>query len=178
MTTARLARDIRSGWLAGTVSRLGSECRRRADRACRAHPVRDVGTRRYGTVRVRDGCADRSDMPADHRTEIYLRGGRRHGFLENVVTHPVHRGQGRGRAVVQAALAEAWARDCWHVLLQSGRKDPAVHVFSRAEFLGFEFRHPHRLCRSAPCRALPGQQPIAERRCISDAYVVRSGHTR
>src|SRR3984893_19547306 len=29
-----------------------------------------------------------------------LRGGRRHGFLENVVTHPEFRGQGHGRAVV------------------------------------------------------------------------------
>src|SRR5439155_21316564 len=36
-----------------------------------------------------------------------LRGGRRHGFLENVVTHPDFRGRGHGRAVVEAALAEA-----------------------------------------------------------------------
>lgn len=65
-----------------------------------------------------------------------LRSGRRHGFLENVVTHPDHRRQGHGRAVVRAALAEAWARDCHHVLLQSGRKDPRVHRFY--EKLGFE----------------------------------------
>ena len=65
-----------------------------------------------------------------------LRGGRRHGFLENVVTHPDYRGQGHGRAVVQAALAEAWARDCHHVLLQSGRQDPRVHLFYQS--LGFE----------------------------------------
>jgi len=65
-----------------------------------------------------------------------LRGGRGHGFIENVVTHPEHRGQGHGRAVVQAALAEAWARDCYHVLLQSGRKDSRVHHFY--ERLGFE----------------------------------------
>ncbi|WP_149539109.1 GNAT family N-acetyltransferase [Siccirubricoccus phaeus] len=58
-----------------------------------------------------------------------LRGGQGHGFLENVVTHPAHRGQGHGGAVVRAALAEAWARGCFHVLLQSGRKDPAVHRF-------------------------------------------------
>jgi GNAT superfamily N-acetyltransferase len=65
-----------------------------------------------------------------------LRGGRGHGFLENVVTHPEYRGQGHGRAVVQAALAEAWARNCHHVLLQSGRQDPRVHRFY--ECLGFE----------------------------------------
>ena len=58
-----------------------------------------------------------------------LRGGRAHGFLENVVTHPEFRGLGHGRAVVQAALSEAWASDCHHVLLQSGRKDPRVHRF-------------------------------------------------
>jgi GNAT superfamily N-acetyltransferase len=65
-----------------------------------------------------------------------LRAGQRHGFLENVVTHPEFRGQGHGRAVVQAALGAAWAKDCYHVLLQSGRKDPRVHRFY--ESCGFE----------------------------------------
>jgi GNAT superfamily N-acetyltransferase len=65
-----------------------------------------------------------------------LRAGRRHGFLENVVTHPEFRGQGHGRAVVRAALASAWADDCYHVLLQSGRKDPRVHRFY--QHCGFE----------------------------------------
>lgn len=64
-----------------------------------------------------------------------LRGGRAHGFLENVVTHPAHRGRGHGRAVVRAALAEAWARGCHHVLMQSGRADPRVHAFY--EGMGF-----------------------------------------
>src|SRR2546430_14002063 len=65
-----------------------------------------------------------------------LRGGRRHGFLENVVTHPELRGRGHGRAVVQAALAHAWAVGCHHVLMQSGRADPGVHGFYEA--LGFQ----------------------------------------
>lgn len=65
-----------------------------------------------------------------------LRGGRQHGFLENVVTHPDCRGKGHGRAVVSAALSEAWAADCHHVLMQSGRKDPRVHRFY--ERCGFE----------------------------------------
>jgi GNAT superfamily N-acetyltransferase len=65
-----------------------------------------------------------------------LRGGRGHGFLENVVTDAKFRGQGHGRAVVQAALTEAWAADCYHVLLQSGRKDPRVHRFY--ESCGFQ----------------------------------------
>jgi GNAT superfamily N-acetyltransferase len=65
-----------------------------------------------------------------------LRSGRGHAFLENVVTHPDFRGQGYGRAVVQAALAQAWTEDCHHVLLQSGRADPRVHRFY--ESCGFE----------------------------------------
>ena len=65
-----------------------------------------------------------------------LRAGRQHGFLENVVTHPEFRGQGYGRAVVEAALATAWANDCYHVLLQSGRKDPRVDRFYK--LCGFE----------------------------------------
>ena len=64
-----------------------------------------------------------------------LRSGRRHGFLENVVTHPQLRGRGHGSAVVAAALAHAWAIDCQHVLMQSGRADPRVHKFY--EELGF-----------------------------------------
>jgi GNAT superfamily N-acetyltransferase len=65
-----------------------------------------------------------------------LRGGRRHGFLENVVTHPEFRGMGHGRAVVDAALAAAWSGDCYHVLMQSGREDPRVHHFYQR--CGFE----------------------------------------
>ena len=60
---------------------------------------------------------------------------RRHGFLENVVTHPELRGRGHGKAVVLAALKHAWAADCHHVLMQSGRADPRVHAFY--EGLGF-----------------------------------------
>lgn len=58
-----------------------------------------------------------------------MRGGRGHGFIENVVTHRDFRRQGHGEAVMQAALQMAWANDCYHVLLQSGRKDPGVHHF-------------------------------------------------
>jgi GNAT superfamily N-acetyltransferase len=65
-----------------------------------------------------------------------LRDGRRHGFLENVVTHPEFRGKGHGRAVVDAALTAAWIRDCHQVLLQSGREDVRVHRFYQR--CGFE----------------------------------------
>ncbi|CAN7334053.1 GNAT family N-acetyltransferase [Bradyrhizobium sp. LjRoot220] len=61
-----------------------------------------------------------------------LRGGRQHGILENVATHPDFQGRGHGRAVVAAALAEAWKQDCYQVLMQSGRTDPRVHRFYEA----------------------------------------------
>jgi GNAT superfamily N-acetyltransferase len=61
-----------------------------------------------------------------------LRGGRQHGALENVATHPDFQGRGHGRAVIAAALAEAWKRDCYQVLMQSGRADPRVHRFYEA----------------------------------------------
>jgi GNAT superfamily N-acetyltransferase len=64
-----------------------------------------------------------------------LRGGRLHGFLENVATHPDWQGQGFGRAVICFLLDAAWQADCHHVLLQSGRSDPRVHRFY--EKLGF-----------------------------------------
>jgi GNAT superfamily N-acetyltransferase len=64
-----------------------------------------------------------------------LRSGRCHAFLENVLTHPELRGRGHGKAVVMAALEHAWAADCHHVLMQSGRADPRVHTFY--ERLGF-----------------------------------------
>lgn len=58
-----------------------------------------------------------------------LRSGMGHGFLENVVTHPEIRGHGHGRAVVEAALDKAWSEGCFHVFLQSGRRDERVHRF-------------------------------------------------
>ena len=61
-----------------------------------------------------------------------LRGGRQFGILENVATHPAFQGRGHGRAVVAAALAEAWKQDCYEVLMQSGRADPRVHRFYEA----------------------------------------------
>jgi GNAT superfamily N-acetyltransferase len=65
-----------------------------------------------------------------------LRQGRSHGFLENVMTHPNFRGRGLGKAVVSKAINHAWAVDCHHVLMQSGRADPKVHRFY--EQMGFK----------------------------------------
>lgn len=83
-------------------------------------------------------CDDRDRIAATCMLIIapnLLRSGRCHGFLENVVTHPELRGRGHGKAVVMAALEYAWAADCHHVLMQSGRADPRVHAFYQQ--LGF-----------------------------------------
>jgi len=65
-------------------------------------------------------------------TPNLLRGGRQFGIVENVATHPGFQGRGHGRAVIDAALAEAWKQDCHQILLQSGRADPKVHRFYEA----------------------------------------------
>ncbi|MGA7803478.1 N-acetyltransferase family protein [Bradyrhizobium sp.] len=96
----------------------------------------DTLTRRGVAVFVSDAGAQIAATCMLITAPNLLRSGRGHGFLENVVTHPEFRGLGYGRAVVRAALTEAWARDCYHVLLQSGRKDPRVHRFY--ESCGFE----------------------------------------
>jgi GNAT superfamily N-acetyltransferase len=105
---------------------------------------RDRAERIWSEILARDGVsvfvADAGERLAATCMLItapnLLRGGRGHAFLENVVTHHDFRGQGYGRAVVQAALAKAWTEDCYHVLLQSGRADPRVHLFY--ESCGFE----------------------------------------
>lgn len=57
------------------------------------------------------------------------RGGRSYGVIENVVTHAGHRGRGHGQAVVRHAIEQAWAADCYKVVLTTSRKDPAVWAF-------------------------------------------------
>ena len=65
-------------------------------------------------------------------TPNLLRGGRQFGIVENVATHPGYQGRGHGRAVIAAALDEAWKQDCYQVLMQSGRADPHLHRFYEA----------------------------------------------
>ena len=52
------------------------------------------------------------------------------------MTHDTYQRRGHRSAVVQAALETAWAQDCFHVMLQSGREDPEVHRFYERN--GFE----------------------------------------
>jgi len=57
-------------------------------------------------------------------------------LVENVVSDAALRGRGLGKKVVQAAVAHAFALDCYKVMLMTGRSDPAVLGFYEA--CGFE----------------------------------------
>lgn len=53
-------------------------------------------------------------------------------LIENVVSATAVRGRGLGKTVVQAAVAQAFALDCYKVMLMTGRSDPAVLGFYEA----------------------------------------------
>lgn len=57
------------------------------------------------------------------------RGCRPYALIENVVTAAAHRRKGWGRAVLSEALAFAWSKNCYKVMLLSGRRDEAVVRF-------------------------------------------------
>ena len=64
------------------------------------------------------------------------RGGLPFAVIENVVTHPDHRRQGYGKAILDAASDRAWAEGCYKVMLSTGSKRPATLQFY--EGAGFE----------------------------------------
>ncbi|MEN6472612.1 MAG: GNAT family N-acetyltransferase [Syntrophaceae bacterium] len=57
------------------------------------------------------------------------RGCRPYGVIENVVTHAGFRRRGYGRAVLQHALAWAWKKNCYKVMLLTSRKDKGTQAF-------------------------------------------------
>ncbi len=71
-----------------------------------------------------------------------------YAVLENVVTEQRLRGQGIGKAMVAHALARAWQRGCYKVMLQTGSQRESTHQFYRAcgfsssEKFAFVARHP------------------------------------
>jgi GNAT superfamily N-acetyltransferase len=64
------------------------------------------------------------------------RGCRPYGVIENVVTHVAHRRRGYAKAVLLEALKDAWAANCYKVMLLTGRKDEATFRFY--ESVGFD----------------------------------------
>jgi GNAT superfamily N-acetyltransferase len=63
------------------------------------------------------------------------RGTRPYALIENVVTHADHRRKGFGRQMLQHALAEAWAADCYKVMLLTGsRREETLRFYEAAGF--------------------------------------------
>ena len=59
-------------------------------------------------------------------------GCRPYGLIENVVTRRAHRRKGYGVAVLEHALRYAWSRDCYKVMLMTGRLDGETFAFYEA----------------------------------------------
>lgn len=57
------------------------------------------------------------------------RGARPFALIENVVTHSDYRRRGFGTQVLRHALDSAWGRDCYKVMLLTGRQDEATLQF-------------------------------------------------
>jgi len=64
------------------------------------------------------------------------RGGRPYAIIENMVTHPDHRGKGFGTAVLDAACDRAWQHGCYKVMLSTGSTRRTTLSFY--ESAGFE----------------------------------------
>ena len=69
-----------------------------------------------------------------------------YALIENVVTDAA-RQSGFGRAVMQAAVAAAWAAGCYKTMLVTGSKSPATLRFDAGlgfsqTKTGFHMRHP------------------------------------
>jgi GNAT superfamily N-acetyltransferase len=64
------------------------------------------------------------------------RQGMPYALIENVVTHPEHRGKGFGKLILEAASERAWRHDCYKIMLSTGSRKPATLSFY--ERAGFE----------------------------------------
>jgi GNAT superfamily N-acetyltransferase len=64
-------------------------------------------------------------------------GGRPFGIIEHVVTLSIHRGRGYARLVLEHALALAWSRHCYKVMLLSGMQRTGAHkLYESVGFVG------------------------------------------
>ena len=78
------------------------------------------------------------------------RGCAPYGLIENVVTHRDYRKHGHGKAVLQAALNFAWSRQCYKVMLMTGRRDEGT--FSFYEKAGFRRHEKEAFIAKPPAR--------------------------
>ncbi|HOI59408.1 MAG: GNAT family N-acetyltransferase [Methanoculleus sp.] len=70
-----------------------------------------------------------------HILQNLTRGARPYGLIENVVTHREFRNRGFGTALLAHALDRAWGKNCYKVMLLTGRREQ--NVFRLYEKAGF-----------------------------------------
>ncbi|ACM27203.1 GNAT family N-acetyltransferase [Agrobacterium sp. SHOUNA12C] len=80
-------------------------------------------------------------------TPNLTRGGAPYALIENVVTHADHRQRGHARALIHKAIATAWEKNCYKVMLLTGSKTPAtLRFYANCGFsqdkTGFQIRRP------------------------------------
>ncbi|MEF0938676.1 GNAT family N-acetyltransferase [Rhizobium sp. BR 362] len=71
--------------------------------------------------------------------------GASYALIENVVTHTDYRERGLARALIATAVATAWEKNCYKVMLQTGSKNPAtLRFYAKCGFsqdkTGFQIR--------------------------------------
>jgi GNAT superfamily N-acetyltransferase len=69
-------------------------------------------------------------------TPNLTRGCRPYGLIENVITHTDYRRQGFGKAIVEHAIDYAKKKDCYKIMLLTGRKNESIYRFY--ESIGFD----------------------------------------
>jgi N-acetylglutamate synthase-like GNAT family acetyltransferase len=73
--------------------------------------------------------------------------GASYALIENVVTHADRRQRGHARALIKTAIATAWEKNCYKVMLLTGSKEPAtLRFYANCGFsqdkTGFQIRRP------------------------------------
>jgi len=87
------------------------------------------------------------------------RGCRPYGVIENVVTDGNFRRKGYGWSVLNHALSYAWSKNCYKVMLMTGRKEEGVYRFY--ESAGFD-RHAKQAFLAKPTKSNKGIKPNLE----------------
>jgi len=75
------------------------------------------------------------------------RGGASYALIENVVTHSDYRQRGFAGTVIGRAIAAAWEKNCYKVMLLTGSKEPStLRFYANCGFsqdkTGFQIRRP------------------------------------